>query len=169
MFFSPPKGGWGVLLLFIMLAATMSADKKKGRQIEQIYALPEPDALPKAPLPERPMPRLAEVRAIIRHTAAQGQGIDVSHYQGRIDWEEVATNKNISFAYIKATEGANLVDEFYLRNLYGAKRVGIPAGCYHFFSPSVSALVQLENFRSTVDPRQQDLIPMLRGVGLYDL
>ena len=161
MFFSPLKWGWAVLLLFLVLTQTTFADKKKGKQIEQIYALPEPDALPKAPLPERPMPSMDELRAIIRHTTGQGQGIDVSHYQGRIDWEEVATDKKISFVYIKATEGANLVDEFYLRNLYGAKRVGIPVGSYHFFSPSVSALVQLENFRSTVDPRQQDLIPIV--------
>ena len=161
MFFFPPKGGWWVLLLCFVLTTTMFADKKKGKQIEQIYVIPEPDALPKAPLPERSAPRVEELRAIIRHTVAGGQGIDVSHYQGRIDWEEVATDKTISFVYIKATEGANLVDEFYLRNLYGAKRVGIPAGAYHFFSPSVSALVQLENFRSVVDPRQQDLIPVV--------
>ena len=169
MFFSPLKGGWWVLLLCFLLTTSTFADKKKGKQIEQIYALPEPDALPKAPLPERSVPRVDELRAIIRHTVAGGQGIDVSHYQGRIDWEEVATEKDINFVYIKATEGANLVDEFYLRNLYGAKRVGIPAGAYHFFSPSVSALVQLENFRSVVDPRQQDLIPVVdvekRGKG----
>lgn len=161
MFLSPPKGGWGVLLLLFMVAVTMSADKKKGKPVDPIYSLPMPDQLPSAPKPDRPMPRVAELRAIIRHTVAGGQGIDVSHYQGRIDWEEVATNKDIQFVYIKATEGSNLVDEFYLRNLYGAKRVGIPVGTYHFFSPSASALVQLENFRSAVDPRQQDLIPIV--------
>ena len=153
---------WFLLLMALfLLTAEASADKKKGKPVDPIYALPMPDQLPSAPLPDRPMPRVAELRAIIRHTVAGGQGIDVSHYQGRIDWEEVATNKDIQFVYVKATEGSNLVDEFYLRNLYGAKRVGIPVGAYHFFSPSASALVQLENFRSTVDPRQQDLIPIV--------
>ena len=169
MFFSPSKGGWWLLLLLFVLTTTTFADKKKGKQIEQIYALPEPDELPKAPLPERSVSRVTELRPPIRHTVGGGEGIDVSHYQGRIDWEDVATDKKITFVYVKATEGANLVDEFYLRNLYGAKRVGIPVGSYHFFSPSVSALVQLENFRSTVDPRQQDLIPIVdvekRGKG----
>lgn len=152
-----------VLMVFALLfvAANVTADKKKGKPVEPIYALPEPDPLPRAPLPERPIDPVTEVLAIIRHTAGQQQGIDVSHYQGRIDWEEVAQDKTISFAYVKATEGVNLVDEFYVRNLYGAKRVGIPVGSYHFFSPSASALVQLENFRSTVDPRQQDLIPIV--------
>ena len=156
----------------ILAAATVFADKKGKTQHkpgEAVYTLPEPDALPKAPLPERSQSRIAELRPPIRHTVAQGKGIDVSHYQGRIDWDEVATDKSITFVYVKATEGANLVDEFYLRNLYGAKRVGLPVGSYHFFSPSVSALVQLENFRSTVDPRQQDLVPIVdvekRGKG----
>ena len=154
------------LLFFTVLLASVTAfadkkGKKKGEAVEPIYALPEPDALPRAPLPELSLTPVTEVRAIIRHTVAQQQGIDVSHYQGHIDWEEVAQDKSISFVYVKATEGASLVDDCYVRNLYGAKRVGIPVGSYHFFSPSISALVQLENFRSTVDPRQQDLIPVV--------
>ena len=135
--------------------------RKKGDTVEPVYALPIPDELPRAPLPEGSIEPVAEVRAIIRHTTGQGQGIDVSHYQGRINWDEVARDKSISFVYAKATEGANLVDDCYVRNLYGAKRVGIPVGSYHFFRSSASALVQLENFRSTVDPRQQDLIPIV--------
>jgi len=144
--------------------ATVFADRKgknKGDTVDPIFSLPMPDNLPKVPLPDRPQPRIDEIRQQVHHTVNVQQGIDVSHYQGRIDWDEVATDKTISFVYVKATEGGNLVDEFYLRNLYGAKRVGIPVGCYHFFSPTVSPLVQLENFRSTVDPRQQDLIPIV--------
>lgn len=154
-----------LLCIALVFAGIALADRKNGKTQhkpgEIVYEIPEPDALPKAPLPERPQPRIDELRPPIHHTVAQGQGIDVSHYQGRIDWDEVATDKDITFVYVKATEGGNLEDEFYLRNLYGAKRVGIPVGSYHFFSPTVSALVQLENFRSTVDPRQQDLIPIV--------
>lgn len=147
--------------LFSVACCLLLADKKKGKQIEPIYALPEPEALPSVPLPDRPLPRINELRTPIRHTVAQQQGIDVSHYQGYINWEQVAQDKSITFVYVKATEGASLVDDCYMRNLYGAKRAGIPVGVYHFFSPTVSALVQLENFRSAVDPRQQDLIPIV--------
>lgn len=154
-----------ITLLCFLLAMTLVAHAekkgKKGKQIETVYTLPEPDALPSVPLPDRSLQSAHELRPPIRHTVAQQQGIDVSHYQGIINWEEVAQDKSISFVYIKATEGASLVDDFYLRNLRGAKRVGIPVGSYHFFSPSVSALVQLENFRTMVDPRQQDLIPVV--------
>lgn len=158
-----------MFLCFSLFAATVSADKKKGKPVEPIYALPEPDAPLPAPLPERSMPRVAELRPIIRHSVAKGEGIDVSHYQGYINWEKVSRDKNITFAYVKATEGAGYVDDFYLRNLYGAKRVGIPVGIYHFYRPTASVLVQLENFRDNVDPRQQDLIPIVdvekRGKG----
>ena len=158
-----------LLSALLVCAASVSADKKKGKPVEPIYALPEPDALPTAPLPDNRLPGAPELRTIIRHTVSKQQGIDVSHYQGNINWERVAREDNVHFVYIKATEGAGLVDDCYLRNLYGAKRVGLPVGSYHFFSPSVSALVQLQNFRSNVDPRQQDLIPIVdvekRGKG----
>lgn len=161
-----------VLSAVLIAVATAFADKKGKTQHkpgEAVYSLPEPDALPRAPLPDRTLPRITELRVQVHHTVAQQKGIDVSHYQGYINWEEVAQEDNVKFVYIKATEGAGFVDDFYLRNLYGAKRVGIPAGVYHFFSPNVSALVQLENFRSNVDIRQQDLIPVVdvekRGKG----
>ena len=38
------------------------------------------------------------------------KGIDVSSYQGEIDWE-ILSNQNISFAYIKATEGSSYEDD----------------------------------------------------------
>ena len=37
-------------------------------------------------------------------------GIDVSHYQGTIKWEQVKKNNNIHFAFAKATGGASFVD-----------------------------------------------------------
>lgn len=155
-------GKW--IMLFCaasFVAAVAFADKKRGKPIEPVYALPEPDALPKAPLPDRPLPAIRELRPPIRHTVAQQQGIDVSHYQGVINWERVGRDKNVTFVYVKATEGGSFVDDCYLHNLQGAKRAGIPVGSYHFFLPSVSPLVQLENFRLMVDPRQQDLIPLI--------
>ena len=143
--------------------------KHKHKPGDAAYGLLEPDVLWAAPSPDSPLPRAHEIRPIIRHVVAQQQGIDVSHYQGQINWEQVAKNNNVCFVYIKATEGSNLVDDFYLRNLYGAKRAGIPVGVYHFYRPNVSVRAQFENFRSTVDPRQQNLIPIVdvekRGKG----
>lgn len=165
-----------VFLLLALVCGVWSAlavddrnGKSKIRPGDAAYSLPEPDALSALPWADRPLPLADELRDIIRHTPAQQQGIDVSHYQGRIDWERVASEDNVKFAYIKATEGASLVDEFYLRNLYGAKRAGIPVGVYHFYRPNVSMVTQLQNFRSVVEPWQHDLVPVIdvekRGKG----
>lgn len=137
-------------------------NKTKNKPGEAVYALPEPDVLPASPLPDQSVPPILELRPPIRHTVNNvQQGIDVSHYQGIINWEQVARDENVQFVYVKATEASGYVDEFYLRNLYGAKKAHIPVGVYHFFSPTASALTQLQNFRSNVDPRQQDLIPIV--------
>ena len=57
-------------------------------------------------------------------------GIDVSHHQGRILWDEVA-KENIDFVYIKATEGATYVDPCFHYNIkavfISVGRVGIRA------------------------------------------
>ena len=60
-------------------------------------------------------------------------GVDVSHYQGEIDWEALAA-QGVRFAFIKATEGSGHVDERFFANARGAAAAGIPAGGYHFFS-----------------------------------
>ena len=161
-------GRWFFLLcaIFCLLSVSVFADKddktkhKPGDAV--VYALPEPDVLLAAPLPDRSAPHIQELRPPIRHTVNNvQQGIDVSHYQGIINWDQVALDENVQFVYVKATEASGYVDDLYLRNLYGAKKVHIPVGVYHFFSPSASALTQLQNFRSNVDPRQQDLIPIV--------
>lgn len=62
------------------------------------------------------------------------RGIDVSHYQGRIDWRRVARSGN-HFAIAKATEGRTYVDRTYLRNKASAESIGLTFGAYHFARP----------------------------------
>ena len=89
------------------------------------------------------------------------QGIDVSHYQGEIDWECVANETNIKFVYIKATEGSSHKDTLYRRNTEQARQAGIAVGSYHYFHPNVPVAVQYNNFMSVVDLSTQDLIPVI--------
>src|SRR5688572_21982049 len=70
-------------------------------------------------------------KAVARAHTLPIQGIDVSYWQGDIDWNTVS-NAGISFAYIKATEGGDHVDPKFLQNWYQAKRAGIARGAYHF-------------------------------------
>ncbi|WP_275428573.1 GH25 family lysozyme, partial [Enterobacter hormaechei] len=59
-------------------------------------------------------------------------GTDVSKYQSTIDWAAVRGNR-ISFVFIKATEGADRVDDRLADNWQAARAAGIPRGAYHFY------------------------------------
>lgn len=86
------------------------------------------------------------------------KGIDVSHYQGDIDWQAVA-GQEIDFAYIKATEGSSHVDERFAENIAGAREAGMSAGAYHFFSFDSPGASQAENFLKTIRDFQGAMVP----------
>jgi len=90
-------------------------------------------------------------------------GIDISRYQGEIDWKNVKKweDHKIEFVYIKATEGATLVDNTYRTNLEGAKENNLLVGSYHFFRANTPAKLQYQNFTSVVDRAEQDIIPII--------
>lgn len=106
-------------------------------------------------------------------------GIDVSHYQEDIDWDQLALycdengnvyheNKGngkflqpVFFAYIKATEGSTWKDETYdIRNTE-AERHGISKGAYHFLRLGSDIKSQIQNFTETVRWTSGDLPPAL--------
>jgi lysozyme len=84
-------------------------------------------------------------------------GIDVSHYQGSIDWPAVARH-GVSFAYIKATEGVEGRDARFARNWQDARRAGIRVGAYHYFLFCRSGRAQAQNFLA-VTPRAAGALP----------
>ena len=59
-------------------------------------------------------------------------GIDVSKYQGDIDWSAVAPS-GVDFAFIKATEGGDHADERFVDNWEAAGAAGLPRGAYHYY------------------------------------
>lgn len=87
-------------------------------------------------------------------------GIDVARYQGTINWPEVR-RAGISFAYIKATEGGDLVDPRFQENWRNARRAGIPRGAYHFYYFCRSAEEQARWFIRNVPKDPQALPPVL--------
>lgn len=76
-------------------------------------------------------------------------GVDVSHYQGTIDWDRVARAK-VAFAYIKATEGTSYVDTRFAENWQRAARSGVPRGAYHFFRHCKPGKAQAAHFIARV-------------------
>lgn len=91
-------------------------------------------------------------------------GIDVSYYQGIIDWQKVqqmnVDNIKISFALIKATEGQSMVDAQFAQNWQESNKK-IIRGAYHYFSVYRNAATQAENFIRTVKLQKGDLPPVL--------
>lgn len=90
-------------------------------------------------------------------------GIDISHYQGDIDWSKVKTydDKPIEFIYVKATEGTTWKDDKYHKNIDGAKTTNIPVGSYHYFRTTSDPKTQFANFMKTISKSDQDLVPMV--------
>ncbi|WP_245997734.1 GH25 family lysozyme [Streptomyces armeniacus] len=66
------------------------------------------------------------------------QGIDVSHYQGSINWGSVKS-AGIQFAWIKATEGTTYKDPKFGANYTGAYNNKVIRGAYHFARPGSSS------------------------------
>ena len=94
------------------------------------------------------------------------RGIDVSHHQGTIDWELLRNEATIndqplSFAFIKATEGSDIVDSRFKKNFAEAKKYGIMRGAYHFYRTTTPAKQQAEHFISHVELQPGDLPPVL--------
>lgn len=88
------------------------------------------------------------------------RGIDVSHHQGNIDWQKVASDNDIEFVFIKATEGIQMTDPKFHTNRRQAHKQGLLVGAYHFMLPKVSGAQQFDHFADVVG-RDIDLRPVL--------
>lgn len=92
-------------------------------------------------------------------------GIDISHYQGNIDWEKLGTSREtdfpLHFIFMKATEGGDHGDDTFRQNFANARAHGFIRGAYHFFTPRTDALKQADFFIRTVKLAQGDLPPVL--------
>ena len=98
---------------------------------------------------------------VITGTKNNPVGIDVSHHQGEIKWEEVAKTRGLKYVYIKASEGASYTDDMFKTNIKNAKNAGLLVGAYHFYSEKSDIVSQFEHFKSLYPKDCADLIPML--------
>lgn len=89
-------------------------------------------------------------------------GIDVSQYQGKIDWSDIKKVDDfiVDFVIIRATAGKNKVDEKFKYNWKKTKSKYI-RGAYHYYRPNENSLLQAENFIKTVKLKKGDLPPIL--------
>lgn len=89
-------------------------------------------------------------------------GIDISHYQGHIDWHSLRTTSHpIKFVFIRATMGMDGRDAQYHRNWGYAKDLQYVRGAYHFYRPEENSTAQFENYDAAVRLEAGDFVPVL--------
>lgn len=87
-------------------------------------------------------------------------GVDVSKWQGDIDWGRVRAS-GASFAFIKATEGGDHADEAFAANWRAAAAAGLPRGAYHFYYFCRTGAEQADWFIRNVPKERGALPPVL--------
>ena len=99
---------------------------------------------------------------------ARAKGLDVSHWNGAINWTKVA-HAGYRFAFGKATEGTSYNDQSYTTNRNGSEGAGLVFGGYHFARPAggslagatASAIKQANHFLAVAGPQPGELPPVL--------
>lgn len=84
-------------------------------------------------------------------------GIDAARFQDPADWP-AARAAGVNFAFLKATEGGDLLDPMFGDHWRGAIRAGIPTGAYHFYYFCTPAEVQARWFIRNV-PKVPGMLP----------
>ena len=87
-------------------------------------------------------------------------GIDVSKWQGRIDWIKVK-EVGVQFAFIKASQGTSYQDPLFTGNWQAAREAGILRGAYHYFHPKLDAIRQARFFHQQFQEDPGELPPAL--------
>ncbi len=110
--------------------------------------------------------RIADLRIyeIVSRHKDKVFGIDVSHYQGKINWDSLQNgNKEfpLHFVFIRATAGKNGTDSRFKANWKSAGKHGFLKGAYHYYRPNENSLKQAENFIDKVKLKKGDLPPVL--------
>lgn len=95
------------------------------------------------------------------------KGMDVSHYDGTIDWS-VAHGSGIDFAFVKATEGTTFVDPTFATNWAGMKKAGVVRGAYHFFHSNVNPVAQADFVTKTVGALEPGDLPIVIDLEVTD-
>jgi lysozyme len=88
-------------------------------------------------------------------------GIDVSYYQGNIDWPAVAAS-GVKFAIVRVSHSLQFFDPEFHDNLDGARAAGIHTGVYQYFEPDEDPVAQANLLLDSMGPLLPgDLPPMI--------
>jgi lysozyme len=110
--------------------------------------------------------RISDIRnyQVLEKHQGKAIGLDLSEYQGKIDWDLVKNVENeypIEFVFIRATAGNDREDAQFDENWLGAKKRKMIRGAYHYYRPNENSLEQAKLFIKTVHLHKGDLPPVL--------
>ena len=89
-------------------------------------------------------------------------GLDISKYQGRINWDMVKKSHHpIEFVFIRSTMGDDRKDYRFKQNWKEAKRTGLIRGAYHYYDPNENSTKQAKNYIASVKLVEGDFPPVL--------
>jgi lysozyme len=90
------------------------------------------------------------------------QGVNISDHQSKINWEKLKQS-DISFVFVKATQGANYIDSEFNNNWRNVKREGFERGAYHYYVSNDDPHRQARHFLDVVFTKSNptDLPPVL--------
>jgi lysozyme len=95
------------------------------------------------------------------------EGIDVSKYQGTIDWKKVK-QAGIQFAFIRVSDGLKYPDGKFAANWTGARAAGVLRGAYQFFRPGQDAVAQADLLLDAIGTLGDDDLPPVIDVEVTD-
>ncbi|MCJ8269083.1 MAG: glycoside hydrolase family 25 protein [Psychrosphaera sp.] len=178
-----------IVLLGLMVPGVFWLDEKVGPgysievQNKLIAVLgskaePETEAEPAPAAADTPAPEAAkkdeeaatkpkETQAKTDKTVTKVRGIDVSHYQGVIDWT-VLGKSNLGFVFVKATGGNTYTDPHFHTNWHALRSQNMARGAYHFFYAADDGKTQAENFLKTLGKLKPTDLPPVLDVEIAD-
>lgn len=101
-----------------------------------------------------------EINKLTQEMVAKPKGIDVSNWQGKIDWNAVK-NAGYEFAFMKATQGNWFIDKTFDADRQGAKDAGLKLGYYHYFEPGVDPDAQAKFFCDKIGKVEPDALRLV--------
>lgn len=127
-----------VLIVFLLLSVLVSGNVASGSVVASSTALSidhTADIFSTEENQNHAISTLPTNRKLLQSSGVQG--MDVSAYQGNVDWQ-AASNNGAQFAYIKATEGTAYTNPYFAQQYDGSYNVGMIRGAYHFGRPDIS-------------------------------
>jgi lysozyme len=106
----------------------------------------------------------ARIFQVLKRHENMVYGLDVSQYQGQIEWEKakiVEDTFQLQFVFIRATAGKDKLDSRFHENWKNAKAANFICGAYHYYRPNENSLLQAENFIKHVRLKKGDFPPVL--------